>query len=728
MTVSEFQGATRHARAYLPPECPLAMPAQCLWSRPARVPAPRTGPRSIFLRRAFILGTTLAMTALAAREMYQVLKISGLTVPEGAVLALFVSLFAWIALAFVNTLVGFCLVLVRRRDGLAINPAAPLPELKSRNAVLLPTYNEEPHRIMARLQAIYESVAEAGRAEHYDFFVLSDTTDPDIWILEEKAFLTLIQEAGAERLFYRHRQKNIGRKSGNIAEWITRFGGRYDHMIVLDADSLMTGDTLVRLAAAMEANPRVGLIQTLPVLINGTTVFARIQQFAGRLYGPLIAYGIAWWHGSEGNYWGHNAIIRVRAFADQAGLPLLGGPNPFGGHILSHDFVEAALMRRAGWGVHMAPSLGGSYEECPPSLTDYAARDRRWCQGNLQHLGVLPARGLHWVSRLHLLTGIGSYITSPLWLLFLLIGILISLQAQFARPEYFSGRSLFPQWPAQDPIRAAWVFAGTMAILLIPKLLAYFVAMVRRSERRGFGGAGRAFASVLFEVIVSGLMAPVMMLLQSRAVAEVAIGRDSGWNAQRRNDGTLRRAELVRKYGWVTGLGLLLGVGAYAVSLPLFLWMSPVLIGLALSMPLVAWTADPKTGADIRADRLLQTPEERMPPPVLIRANALTAAAEVTEPEQAMPALLDDPALFALHTEMLPDGPQRKRGDINADLLVALAKIDDSDSRSEALQLLTLRERFALLGSREALLRLARKVNGNGRDRALEPAAEAAQL
>ena len=169
----------------------------------------------------------------------------------------------------------------------------------------------------------------------------------------------------------------------------------------------------------MEEHPKVGLIQTLPVIVNARTLFARVQQFAGRFYGPLIAAGIAWWHGADGNYWGHNAIIRIRAFAQYAGLPELRGRKPFGGHILSHDFVEAALMRRGGWAIHMAPDARRQLRGMPPSLSDFAARDRRWCQGNLQHLAVLPTRGLHWVSRLHLLTGIGSYLTAPLWLLFL---------------------------------------------------------------------------------------------------------------------------------------------------------------------------------------------------------------------------------------------------------------------------------------------------------------------
>ena len=244
----------------------------------------------------------------------------------------------------------------------------------------------------------------------------------------------------------------------------------------------MRGDTLVSLVVAMEAHPDVGLIQTLPIITGGTTLFARMQQFAGRVYGPVIAHGIAWWHGAEGNYWGHNALIRTVAFAEQAGLPELRGRKPFGGHIMSHDFIEAALMRRGGWAIHMMPGLEGSYEESPPSLMDLAVRDRRWCQGNLQHMAVLPARGLHWVSRMHLLTGIGSYITAPLWLLFLLSGILIALQARFIPPDYFpgAGKALFPQWPVIDPVRAMWVFIGTMGLLLVPKLLGMITVMVRR--------------------------------------------------------------------------------------------------------------------------------------------------------------------------------------------------------------------------------------------------------
>lgn len=702
------RGVAAAAVEALPPECPLAMPEQSLWDA-ATAPPGKTAPRFLALRRFLVFGATAALTGLGAYEMYEVLKVAGLTVAEGVLLALFVLLFAWIAFSLVSTLIGFVAVLAGRDRTLGIDPEAPLPALSARTAVLLPTYNEDPHRVMARLEAIRESLVETGQGDRFDFFVLSDTTDPNVWILEEAVHRDLVARTGATNVFYRHRADNTARKAGNISEWTTRFGGAYAHMLVLDADSLMTGDTIVRMAAAMERHPSVGLIQTFPVIIDGTTPFARIQQFAGRVYGPLIARGIAWWHGSDSNYWGHNAIIRVAAFAGQAGLPLLPGPKPFGGHILSHDFVEAALMRRGGWGVHMAPGLSGSYEECPPSLTDYAVRDRRWCQGNLQHLGVLPARGLHWLSRLHLLTGIGSYITSPLWLLFLLLGILLSLQAQFIKPEYFpSGFSLFPRWPSvQDPIRAAWVFAGTMGMLILPKILGWITVVARRSERRGCGGVVRSFLGVIFETIVTSLIAPIMMLLQSRSVGEILLGRDAGWNAQQRKAGEAQLAVLVRGYGSHVLLGVLLGAAAWAVSAPLLLWMTPVVVGLVLAIPTVAFTASERIGAALRRMGLLLIPEESTPPPILSRVHEIEAAAY--GPPAGGDGLLmlrGDADLLDAHCAMLPAKKPRRRGEVDLPLVVGLAKIDDAESVADASGLLSSSEKLAVLRDRRAVARL----------------------
>jgi membrane glycosyltransferase len=467
----------------------------------------------------------------------------------------------------------------------------------------------------------------------------------------------------------------------------------------------MTGDTLTRLVAAMERHPGVGLIQTFPVMVNATTPFARLQQFAGRLYGPLIAHGLAWWHGADSNYWGHNAIIRTSAFAGHAGLPVLSGPRPIGGHILSHDFVEAALMRRGGLAIHMAPALGGSYEESPPSLTEYAARDRRWCQGNLQHTGVLPARGLHALSRLHLLTGIGSYVAAPLWLFFLFVGMLIALQAQFIRPEYFPKTfTLYPQWPAQDPIRAAWVFAGTMGLLLAPKFIGYLAMLADRTARRGFGAA-RAFASLLLEIVISGLIAPVMMLIQSASVMGILMGRDSGWAAQRRDDGTLPWRDVVRRYGRHTLFGLVLAVAAYEVSFSLFAWMTPVIVGLILAIPLAQWTASPAAGRWLRRIGLLVAPEETRPPEVLKRANELADQFRGA-PQAGLRRLLTDPALLAAHRALLPAPPRRRRGDVDVALAVGLAKLADCMSLTEGEAMLTRQEKMAVLSDPRGVDRL----------------------
>jgi len=684
------------ARAqFLPPESPMTMSKQPLRGFQSREGNQQAALDSMALRRACIFTGTAVMTVAGCYEMYEVVQVGGVTILEWMVLFLFVPLFAWIAFSFMSALAGFAVLLFRTRDPLGIDPAAPLPSIGSRNAMLLPTYNEDPYQIMSRLQAMYESVDRSGYGSGFDWFVLSDTTSSSIWIAEEKCLLRLRQDLGANNIYYRHRLENSARKSGNIEDWIKRFGAGYDHMIILDADSLMTGDTIIRLVCAMEGHPGVALIQTLPVIVNAKTLFARLQQFSGRLYGPLIAAGIAWWHGSEGNYWGHNAIIRVRAFAQAAGLPDLQGRKPFGGHILSHDFVEAALMRRAGWAIRMVPTLGGSFEECPPSLLDFAARDRRWCQGNLQHSAVLPARGLHWISRLHLLTGIGSYLTAPLWLLFLLLGILISLQAQFVRPEYFpKGFSLFPKWPAQDPILAAWVFIGTMGLLIVPKLLAYILLATQTHNRKQFGGSPVVFIGLMIETFLSGLIAPVMMIFQSSAVAEILLGRDAGWQVQRRDDGEWPRRELIRKYSAPTLVGVGMAASAFAVSLPLLLWMAPVIIGLLFCVPIAMLSSRPSKPNS----RLFCTPEQTAPPQVLIRANELVSGAGEAI---ACPLLelRNDSGLLDAHLMNLPRDRPRNRGQINPHLAIARAKIEEAETLDEALGYLTSQEQFAVLSS-----------------------------
>lgn len=683
---------------FLPPESGLSM-EPCRLDQSAekgRAPAPLQ--TTLLFRRLFIFAGAALLTIAGGYEMYGVVKVGGVTVLEAILLAFFLPLLAWVAFSFMSATAGFFVLVSRRNGGLTIDRDDSLPELSPRTAMLLPTYNEDPHDLMARLRAMYKSVAATGHQAQFDWFLLSDTTDPDIWIREEMAFMALRRDCGADRLYYRHRSDNTARKSGNIAEWVRRFGAAYDHMIVLDADSLMAGDTIVRLVHAMEVNPSAALIQTQPVIVNARSLFSRLQQFAGRVYGPIVAAGNAWWHGPDSNYWGHNAIIRVRAFAEAAGLPELRGRKPFGGHILSHDFVEAALMRRAGWAVHMAPELGGSFEEVPPSILDFAARDRRWCQGNLQHIAVLPARGLYWVSRVHLLTGIGSYITAPMWLIFLILGLLISLQASFIRPEYFpKGFSLFPTWPQQDPILAAWVFAATMGLLIVPKLLAYLALISRRAERRAFSGPIRVLGGILSETFVAALIAPSMMIFQSTAVTEILLGRDAGWQVQRRTGGEVAQREIYRKLAAPTLCGLLMGLSAFAVSLPLLLWMSPVIVGLVLAVPLGLLTS---RGAG--RPGLFATPEDHQPPPVVLRANELATSAH-TELTGALQQLREDAELLQCHLDSVPCERRRKLEWVDVPLATARAKIEQCETFEEAVSWLDKSEVRAVLNSGSVL-------------------------
>ncbi|MGH6971007.1 MAG: glucans biosynthesis glucosyltransferase MdoH, partial [Caulobacteraceae bacterium] len=429
-------------------------------------------------------------------------------------------------------------------------------------------YNEDPGLILAAAQTIMEEVARLSLASRYDLFILSDTRDEAIARREAAGFLRLrLRLDEASQVFYRRRPVNTDRKAGNIGDWVETFGASYDFMLVLDADSLMSGETIRALTAEMEADPQLGLLQTAPTVINAETPFARLQQFASRLYGPMYALGLASWSGSEGNYWGHNAIIRVAAFAESAGLPHLTGPKPFGGHILSHDFIEAALIRRRGWAVRTLASLGGSYEETPPTLLDTALRDRRWCQGNLQHARVLGAAGLHWISRLHLVMGILAYVAPALWLALLVCGAIVWPSQHLApgSPRFWS---------------VTWLFVAMLALLAAPKAMALGLAMGSRRTRAGFGGAARLMAGFLAECVASMLTTPVMMVMQSVAVGEVLMGRDSGWAPQRREGAELTKRDTWRAHRGHVALGLAGALGALLMSRPLLMWASPVFLSL----------------------------------------------------------------------------------------------------------------------------------------------------
>jgi membrane glycosyltransferase len=685
--------------ASMPAESPLAMPPQSLVrfaKQDRHRPQKTTSGLGCWLARFAVFGGGLALTIYGAREMHGVVSLGGVTSLEWALLVLFVANFSWIALAFTGAVVGFAWLLF----------AAPKPSpfsdaLLRKNAIVMPIYNEDPARVFGAVRAMLEEVEATGLGTAFDWFFLSDTTDPEIFVAEEQAFLAMRQKYAAHsRIYYRHRTKNTNRKAGNIEDFVTRWGGRYDHMVVLDADSLMTGATIATLAAAMENDPDAGIIQTLPLIVNRNTLFARVQQFAARIYGPVIAAGLALWMGRDGNYWGHNAIIRTKAFAAHCGLPILRGRPPFGGHVLSHDFVEAALIRRAGYAVYMLPLVGGSYEESPPSLIDLAARDRRWCQGNLQHLRILPAVGLHWASRQHFATGIMGYVTSPLWMLQLVIGIAIVLQASYIRPEYFTSEfTLFPAWPRFDAQRSLALFGLTMAILLMPKLFGFLLALIRAETRRGCGGMFGLFLSFAFEISMSALLAPSMMLIQTGHIMHFLFGFDTGWNPQRRDDGSVPFRSIVRRHRSHVVMGFVMLVAGLSISPSLVAWMSPTILGLVLAIFLSWGTGLLAVGLAARRIGLLITPEERTKPAVIARAKILSDdfAFDAVGAPSGLAALHDDARFRAFHSAWLAQVRTRKRGDVASDHALAEVKLAEAETFAEALAWLHPKERMAVL-------------------------------
>ncbi len=522
----------------------------------------------------------------------------------------------------------------------------------------MPIYNEDPARIFAGLRAMYQSLRATGHGENFDLFVLSDTRDPDLWVEEEVHWYRMRHELGAfSRVFYRNREENISRKCGNLGDFLTRWGGAYRYMIVLDADSLMGGETLVKMARLMEANPRAALIQSPPVPVNHESLFARILQFASNLYGGMFAAGLAFWQLGESSYWGHNAIIRIQPFVQHCGLPKLSGEEPFGGEILSHDFVEAALLRKAGWEVWLAADLEESYEELPPTLIDYAKRDRRWCQGNMQHMRMLFARGIGSISRLHLAMGIMSYLSSPLWLLFLLVtGIEAYLQSQTV-PVYFFGDNLFPVWPESYKVEMTTVLVVTLAMLFLPKLMGLILLARGPRTYRSYGGFFKVHLSVLLETLFSTLLAPILMLYQSKFVAAILMRKSVGWPPQQRGDHRLSLKDALSAHDGHTLIGILAGALSYSYVPEFFWWFTPVVLGLVLSVPLSIYSSSSVLGRGARRLGLLLTPEEITPPPVIARMHENLERLE-HESEQAgyrgAKRVVVDPAVNALHLALLP--------------------------------------------------------------------------
>ncbi|MET0340351.1 MAG: glucans biosynthesis glucosyltransferase MdoH [Polyangiales bacterium] len=584
------------------------------------------------------LGLTvpIGITTLAAVALAHALAEDHLSAAELLWTALFAFLFGNAAIGLFTAALGFVRGLLPRKK--PASDATTLP----RSALVMPIYHEDPEAVFAGLLAMRESLGRVPGGETFEIFVLSDSRDPERAAEEERAFRRAASTGDQKiPMYYRRRAKNERQKAGNLAEFFERWGHRYTYAVILDADSLMRGETIVELVRRMQASPRVALLQAPLELHRGVTLFSRAQQLAGSVAGPMFTRGLATWAGGNANYYGHNAAVRVSAFLECCALPILKGEPPLGGHILSHDFVEAALLCRAGWEVRIAYDLSGSWEELPPTLPEYVARDRRWCQGNLQHLRIAVSEGLKPMSRLHMLVGACAYLAGPLWLVFMVIGAILAA---------YTPRGLMAP-------EVAVVLTGATAITLLgPRLLGWLSTLLDGRARRGHGGAIRLTLSVLVEAIFAAAIAPLLMVHHARIVWSILSGQSVRWGAQQRKS-TGAMGAVVRSEIPATIFGLVSLLALVLFAPPLIPWLSPIWAPLVLSIPLAMLASSEWPGRLLGWLGLLSVPAETAPDDLTLRADDLRSVTHGDSSARFRDMVLD-PVLLATHLARLPADAQ----------------------------------------------------------------------
>jgi membrane glycosyltransferase len=654
--------------------------------------------------RILILAMTVAVTAYGTREMIQIVSHDKITLLQGLMIFFFSLNLLWISFSTSTALVGFFTGGKKKSDISSLKTDA-------KTALLMPVYNEDPLKTTAALKAMAEELDKQGAAGMFEIVMISDSTNVNSWIAETQAADYLRQQLqNVMPVWYRRRWKNTARKPGNVGEFVRRWGGRYKYMVVLDADSIMSAQALITLVQRMEEDKQIGILQTVPKIYGHLNLFSRMQQFAGAIYGGLSSDGLAAWSGNEGNYWGHNAIIRISSFAQSCGLPTLPGKKPFGGFILSHDFIEAALIRRAGWKVKVATDIEGSWEEGPPSMIDVAIRDRRWIQGNLQHIKIIGASGLKITTRLHLLLGIMNYISSFIWLMLLVVGFALSVQAAFFRPEYFtSDFQLFPYWPQFDAERMAYLFIFTMSVLFLPKVLGLIKAIFSDTCRKNCGGAIRIVVGMILETVLSALYAPLLMLIHTKHILNILKGRDSGWKAQRRDLDKCFWKECWKIHRSHVVIGILMSLIALKISGILFLWLLPITGSLLLSVFLTKISGSALIGRALLFVGLFKTPEETKRPPVIQRRddNIAEIKAAASGWFGGLRFLVENESARRVHIQENLPRPVEKRGEVNPSQLTAEYKAKNADNLEELLTWLDPQEAMQIAGDPKLLASVA---------------------
>ena len=583
---------------------------------PAAAPPQGIG-RSMTGRRlgfaALVLSTSGALLWLMALTLF----VDGVDPIGLLMLALFALTLPWTTIGFWNAVIGFCVMTFSRDPSRAIAPdLCSVPDdapIDSSTALLVCIRNEDTRRLQRNLEWMLQGLVTTGHASAFHLYMLSDSDDPAIATAEaETAAALSARFSGRVQVTYRRREVSTGYKAGNIRDFCERWGDRHPFAIVLDADSVMTAQSMLRLVRVMQACPHLGIVQTLVTGLPSASPFARVFQFGMRLGMRSYTLGSAFWQGDCGPYWGHNAILRVAPFTEHCHLPVLPGGPPLGGHVLSHDQVEAVLMRRAGYEVRVLPVEDGSWEENPPALPEFIRRDLRWCQGNMQYLRLLGLRDLLPVSRIQLVLAIAMYFGSLAWLGLMVAGLL-----------------------RQMPLRAdtgLLLFLTILGMTFAPKLATLFNVLARPRLRAAFGGTVRILASAFIEVLLTTLVAPVSAVAISIFLLGLPFGRRVGWTSQQRDPARVPLSVAVRCF-WPQALVGLTLAGATLWFMPEAFWFGlPIYLGLLLAVPLATATASPALGRAMARAGLCRTPDETWPAAALATAAAGDAAIHLFAP------------------------------------------------------------------------------------------------
>lgn len=548
--------------------------------------------------------------------MGTLLSTSGWTVPEVGMLIAFAVTLPWLSLGFWNALIGFIIARLASDPAAYVTPAwrdAPHPTPTAvRTALAMAIRNENPAQAIARLEAMQRDLDGAGAREWFAFHVLSDSSDPQICEKEERLVNSWKARAAIpSRIHYRRRNRNTGFKAGNIHDFCLRYGEQYDLFIPLDADSLMSAKAILRLVGCMQAHPEIGILQGLVVGAPTVSLFARVFQFGMRHGMRSYTLGSAWWQGDCGPYWGHNAAIRMKPFRDYCRVPAIRGKPPLGGPVLSHDQVEAVLMRRAGYEVRVVAEDDESFEEHPPSLPDFIKRDLRWCQGNMQYINLLGMPGLHGLGRVQLLLAILMYAGGPGWMLFIL----------FALTQAFMPAGSEP-YPATLGLA---LFVSVVGMSLMPKVMGVLDALVSERRRALYGGAGAVLTGSAVELLFAAVLAPVASLSVAIFITGLVFGRRITWDAQHRVGHRVGWSEAARKLWPHVMFGLLMVVILTWQAPGALPWAIPLLVAFFISIPFAVITSSPRLGRAVRRLGLNRIPEEICPTSVLIAAGMATA-------------------------------------------------------------------------------------------------------